>query len=67
MACLGGREPAHLWMATEKKELTDPHPNSGQARRYFARLMVFLLYFLTSSCSLFYKRNWYPDPNKMVL
>ena len=39
----------------------------AKTRRYFARFMAFLLYFLTSSRSLFYKRNWHPDPDKMVL
>ena len=29
--------------------------------------MAFLLYFLISYPSLFYKRNWHPDPDKMVL
>ena len=28
-------------------------------------LMTFLLYFLTSSPSLFYKKDWYPDSDKM--
>ena len=27
----------------------------------------FLLYILTSSASLFYKRHWPPDPSKLVL
>ena len=54
-------------MAAEKKKLTHSLPDAGQARRYFARLTAFLLYFLTSSPSLFYKGNWLPDPDKMVL
>ena len=49
-----------------KQHSTQALYNTGQARRHFARLMAFLLYFLTSSTSLFYKRNWHPDPDKMV-
>ena len=51
-------------MAAEKKKVTYPLPDAGQARIHFAKLMAFLLYFLTSSL---YKINWYPDFNKMVL
>ena len=29
--------------------------------------MTFLLYFLTSSTSLFYERNWHPDPDKIYI
>ena len=54
-------------MAAEKKKLTHPLSDAGQARTYFAKLVAFLLYILTSSPSLFYKRNWHLDPNKMVL
>ena len=31
------------------------------------RIMFFLLYFLIFSISLFYKRNWHPDPGKVVI
>ena len=52
---------------TRLKQLsTQALRNTGQTRRHFARLIAFLLYFLTSSASLFYKRNRHPDPNKMV-
>ena len=54
--------PAHLWMAARKKELTHPLPEAGHSRRCLQDLMVFLLYFPTSSPSLFYKRNWHPEP-----
>ena len=54
-------------MATEKKKLTCPLPEAGQASRYFARVKAFLLYFLISSSCLFCKRNWHPDPGKLLL
>ena len=57
-------DPAHLWKAAEKK-LTHLLSDAGQPRRYFARITSFWFYFLTSSPS--YKRNWQPDPDKMVL
>jgi len=44
-------------MAAGKKKSTHPLPEAGQTRRYFARLPASSLYFLTSSLSLFYKRN----------
>ena len=50
-------------MAAEKKKVTYPLPDAGQARIHFAKLVAFLLYFLTSSL---YKINWYPDFNKTV-
>ena len=64
MACLGepcpsavqltGRssDPAHLWMAARKKQLTHPLTEAGRSRRCFARLMALLLYSLTASPSL---------------
>ena len=52
---------------TRLKQLsTQALRNTGQTRRHFARLIAFLFYFLTSSASLFYKRNRHPDPDKMV-
>ena len=54
-------DPVHLWMAARKKKLTPP-PWGWPFQEIFARFMAFLLYFLTSSPSLFYKRNWPPDP-----
>ena len=39
------REHSRLWMAAEKK-WTYPFPDAGQSRRYFARSMTFLPYFL---------------------
>ena len=55
-------------MATEEKKLTHPTPPAeGQMRRYFARFMALLLYFLISSPSLFYRRNRHPDPDRMIL
>ena len=52
---LTGRQsdPAHLWMVERKKKLTHPLTKAGHSRTCFARLMAFLLYFLTSSPSLF--------------
>ena len=50
-----------------KEEMNTSPLDVGQARRYFARLMAFLLHLLTSSPSWFYKRKWHPDPDKMVL
>ena len=52
-------------MAAGKKKLTHPLPQASQTRRYFARLIAFLLYFFSSSTSLFYK-NWHPDPDKAM-
>jgi len=50
-------DPDHLGMAAGKKKLTHLLSQADQIRRCFARLMAFLLYFLTSSPSLFYKRK----------
>ena len=60
-------DPACRWMATEKKKLIHPLPMLAKPRDIFAWLMAFLFYFLISSPSLFYKWNWHPDPDKMVL
>ena len=51
---LTGRQPdpAHLWMAAEKKKLTHTLTEAGHSRRCFARLIALLLYFLTASPSL---------------
>ena len=60
-------DPVHLWMAARNKKLTHPLPEAGHSRRYLQILWPFLLYFLISSPSLFYKRSWHPDPDKMVI
>ena len=56
MTCLGS--PAPLL-----KRLTHPLSDVGHSWRY---LKDNGLSFLTSSPSLFYKRNWHPNPNKTV-
>ena len=45
-----------------KEEITTSPPQTWPSKRYFARLTAFLFYFLISSPSLSYKRNWHPDP-----
>ena len=45
-----------------KGEINTSPPDAGSQ----AKLMAFLLCFLTSPYSLFYKRNWHPDADKMV-
>ena len=45
-----------------KEEITTSPPQTWPSKRYFARLIAFLFYFLISSPSLSYKRNWHPDP-----
>ena len=60
----------HLWMPTGRKKLTHPspyHPPLLIPGEIFARLMAFLLYFLTSSSSLLYKRTCHPDPIKWLV
>ena len=49
-------------MAATKEEIYTSPFWCWLSWRYFAKLMVFLLYILTSSPSLFYKINWHPDP-----
>lgn len=67
-ATIWPRPPVYsqVFTATEKKKLIHPLPDAGQARQYFAILIAILFYLLISSSFLFYKRNWHPDPNKMV-
>ena len=75
MACL--REPCPPVNGCKKEEINTSQPETGHSRRCFARLVAlftllppclslsilpFLLYFLL----WFYKRNWHPDPYKMV-
>ena len=59
-------DPAHLWMAPRVKRLSHPLPEVGHSRRYLQNNGL-LLYFLNFSRSLFYKRTWHPDPDKMVI
>ena len=56
----------HPWMAIGKQKLThsSPHPQCWPSQD---KLMAFLLYFLTFSPSLFCKRNWHSNPDKMIL
>ena len=49
-----------------KEEITFP-PQSWPFQEMLARFMTFVLYFLTSSPSLFCKRTQHPDPDKMVV
>ena len=55
-------DPAYLWMAAKKEEINTSPFRCWLNWRYFAKLIVFLLYILTTFPSLFYKRNWHPDP-----
>ena len=63
--------PAHLWIAARKKTLTHllhSHSQAGHSGKYLnARLMTFLLCFLTPPPSPIYKRTWHPDPFMMVI
>ena len=47
-----------------RKEINITLPQDWLFQEISARLRTFLLYFLTSFPSLFYKRNWHPDPDK---
>ena len=49
-------------MAAKKEEINTSPFWHWLNWRYFAKLIVFLLYILTFFPSLFYKRNWHPDP-----
>ena len=51
----------------KKEEINTSPPRGWPFQGIFATLMAFLLYFLISSPSLCYKRNWHPDPDKMVI
>ena len=64
MACL--REPCPPVKGCKKKE-TNTAPHRGWSfQEISAKLTAFSLYFLISSPSLCYKRNWHPNPVKMV-
>ena len=51
----------------KKEEINTSPPWGWPSQEMFARLVAFLLYFLTSSPSLFHKRDWHSDLNNMVL
>ena len=59
-------DPAHLWMAPRVKRLAHALPEVGQSRRYLQDNGL-LLHFRNFSHSLFYKRTWHPDPDKMFI
>jgi len=63
MACLGN--PAHLCVTAEKKKLHVLSLMLTTPADILQDLQPF--YFLISSPSLFYKRNWHQDSDKMVL
>ena len=60
------QDPVHLWMPTGRTKLTHPSPPRPIPGEIFAKLKAFLLYFLTSSFSLFCKRTYHPDPIKWL-
>ena len=45
-----------------KVEITTSPPQTWPSQEIFCKSNCLLFYFLTSSPSLFYKRNWHPDP-----
>ena len=60
-------EAVHLRMAAKKEEIYTSPTRGWPFQEIFARLMTFLLYFLTFSRCVFYKRNWHSGPNKMAI
>lgn len=59
--------PACLWMAAEKKKLTSPLHRLTKPGDILQDFQWFYFTSSSPSLSLFYKRNWYPDHDKMVL
>ena len=53
----------------QEEEINTSPPQGWPFQGTFANLTAFLLYFISSPLSvlLFYKRNWHPNPDKMVI